>query len=178
MNTWALALRNLLRNRRRSQNIVYGLQSGYVRGGGHLQLQQRDYALYGSGDPTAYGIADYVHVIEIIRNDPGAGTNKGAAQLELSAATASGAPNVARLNVVKAEAQGVKEFDDVYVALHLGQAQRLLFGTKTPEVTAIVLQPNHSSQIPAAQAGLMHLLHTTCGCPWSGIEGAHRHRRR
>lgn len=297
MNTGALALRNLLRNRRRSvatllamtiggvcillfggyiQNIVYGLQSGYVRGGGHLQLQHRDFALYGSGDPTAYGIADYVHIIEIIRNDPvlaplltvvtpvlafggiagnfdqgvsrtivasgvvvadqnalqtwndygfpdkpeimpltgtgpdaavigagvarvlqlcvplkvadckappvatpsgaeipddvralaadagqAAGTHKAAAQLELLAATASGAPNVARLKVVKAETQGVKEFDDVYVALHLEQAQRLLFGTRTPEVTAIVLQLHHTSQIPAAQARLMYLLHTT-----------------
>jgi putative ABC transport system permease protein len=91
MKTLALALRNLLRNRRRSlatvlamvigsvsilmfggyvQNIVYGLQTGYVRGGGHLELQHRDYFLYGSGDPAAYGIADYVRVMQVIQNDP------------------------------------------------------------------------------------------------------------
>jgi putative ABC transport system permease protein len=90
MKTLALALRNLERNRRRSlatlvammvggasillfggyvQNIVYGLQTGYVRGGGHLQLQHRDYFLYGSGDPAAYGIARYERVIEILRRD-------------------------------------------------------------------------------------------------------------
>jgi hypothetical protein len=86
MNTWSLALRNLMRNRRRSfatllammiggvcillfggyvQNIIFGMQTGYVRGGGHLQLQHRDYFLYGSGDPTAYGIADYQQVIDL-----------------------------------------------------------------------------------------------------------------
>jgi putative ABC transport system permease protein len=299
MNTLSLALRNLLRNRRRSiatllammiggvcillfggyiQNIVYGLQSDYVRGGGHLQLQNRDFALYGSGDPTAYGIKDYGHVIELIKQDavlaplitvvtpilsfggiggnfdvgasrtvmargivvedqnalqtwndygfpgqpeilaltgtspdaavigtgvarvlqlcaplhvsdcpaphlekssngaelPGdvsvlaahdvdqkAGANKNHVELELLAATASGAPNVARLNVVKAEAQGVKEYDDVYVAMHLPQAQRLLFGTRLPEVTAILLQLHHTAQIPLAQARLEQLLKTT-----------------
>ena len=90
MNTLLLALRNLLRNRRRSfatlvamiiggaclllfggyiRNIVYGLQTGYVRGGGHLQLHRRGYDVYGSGDPTAYGIPDYAAVIDAVRND-------------------------------------------------------------------------------------------------------------
>jgi putative ABC transport system permease protein len=299
MNTFALALRNLLRNRRRSlatllammiggvcillfggyiKNIVYGLQSGYVRGGGHLQIQNRDYALYGSGDPTAYGIEDYTHVIAVIKADPvlaplltvvtpvlafggiagnfdvgasrtimasgvvvedqnamqtwndygfpgkpdvmaltgsstdsavigtgvarvlqlcaplhvqdcptprpttssgpeipgdvgalaaadasprDSGAQRSATELELLAATASGAPNVARLKVIKAEAQGVKEFDDVYVGMHLRQAQRLLFGARTPQVTAILLQLHHTDQIPAAQARLKYLLETT-----------------
>jgi len=91
MTTIALAVRNLLRNHRRSlatvlamvigsvsillfggyvQNIICGLQTDYVRGGGHLALQHRDYFLYGSGDPTAYGIAGYAHVIDVIRHDP------------------------------------------------------------------------------------------------------------
>ncbi len=316
MNTLTLALRNLLRNRRRSlatllammiggvcillfggyiQNIVYGLQSGYVRGGGHLQIQNRDFALYGSGDPTAYGVKDYAYIIDLIKHDPvlaplvtvatpvlsfggiagnfdvgasrtimasgvvvedqnamqtwndygfpgkpevmaltgtspdaavigtgvarvlqlcaplhvadcpappvvassgaeiprdvsllaasdvvsgdpsgdpsgdtsgadgrsGTGARKNTAELELLAATAGGAPNVARLKVVKAEAQGVKEYDDVYVAMHLAQAQRLLFGSRTPEATAILLQLHHTDQIPAAQARLEYLLKTT-----------------
>ncbi|PIW09406.1 MAG: ABC transporter permease, partial [Comamonadaceae bacterium CG17_big_fil_post_rev_8_21_14_2_50_60_13] len=49
----------------------------------------------------------------------------GATQIELLAATARGTPNVARLKVVKAEQQGAKELDDIFIALHLGQAQRL-----------------------------------------------------
>jgi len=297
MSTLTLALRNLLRNRRRSfatllamiiggvcillfggyvQNIVYGLQTGYVRGGGHLQLQNRDYFLYGSGDPTAYGIANYQRVIDEVKRDPilapmltvvtptlefgGIGGNfavgasrtvfasgvvvddqnamqtwndyafpghpdvvsltnsspdsvvigTGVArvlqlcaplhvancqtpaqpknddapalprdvgllvendhdqpsksdgpdrvELELLAATVSGAPNVARLKVIKAEAQGVKEFDDVYVSMHLPQAQRLLYGSRAPEVTAIELQLRHTDQIPVAKARLQQLL--------------------
>jgi putative ABC transport system permease protein len=292
-------MRNLLRNRRRSistlfammiggvcillfggyiQNIVYGLQSGYVRGGGHLVLQNRDFAVYGSGDPTAYGIKDYAHVIEQIKNDPilaplltvvtpvlsfdgiagnyevsasrtiaatglvvedtnamqtwndydfpgqppimpltgsspdsvviGSGVARvlhlckplhvtdcpaprteaaltgealpadvgalaagetaspapasgGMPQIELLAATVSGAPNVARLTVIKAESQGVKEFDDVWVGMHLAQAQRLLYGSRDPEVTAILVQLHHTNQIPIAQARLEDLLKTT-----------------
>jgi len=298
MNTLTLALRNLMRNRRRSlatlfammiggicillfggyiRNIVYGLQTGYVRGGGHLQLQHRDYALYGSGDPTAYGIADYARVMDAIKRDPvlapmltvvtpvlsfggiagnfdagasrtvmaigvvvddqnamarwndygfpgkpdvmaltGSGPNAAVigsgvarvlqlcaplhladcpppkieaasigtalpgdvsalaaadvapvasrtdqAQIELLAATTSGAPNVARLHVIEAQMQGVKEFDDVYVGMHLPQAQRLLYGSRMPQVTAIVLQLHHTDQIPQATARLEQLLKTT-----------------
>ena len=299
MKTLALALRNLLRNRRRSlatllamvvgsvsillfggyvQNIVYGLQTNYVRGGGHLQLQHRDYLLFGSADPTAYGIADYGYVIDVVKSDPvlapmltvvtpslqfgGIGGNFAAsvsrtvyasgivvadrnamqlwndygfsdkpdvlsltgssmdsavigtgvarvlrlcdalriancpqpgaserppgapmpedvaslasrdatsddpphdddARIELLAATIGGAPNVARLKVVKAETQGVKEIDDTYIALHLPQAQRLLYGPTRPEVSAISLQLRHTSQMPLARARLQQLLATT-----------------
>lgn len=299
MNTLSLAFRNLLRNRRRSfatllamviggvcillfggyvQNIIFGMQTGFVRGGGHLQLQHRDYFLFGSGDPTAYGIADYQQVIDVVRHDPvlapmltvvtptlqfgGIGGNfaagasltvmasgeiiedqnamqvwndygfpgapeamaltgtsvdsivigNGVARLlqlctplkvadcptaparapkdgapmprdvgllvagdaahdaapapdttevELLAATISGAPNVARLKVIKAEAQGVKAFDDAYIGMHLAEAQRLLYGSETPQVTSIVLQLHHTSQIAAATARLRQLLATS-----------------
>jgi putative ABC transport system permease protein len=305
MNTLSLALRNLKRNRRRSlatllamvvggasilvfggyvQNIVYGMQTGYVRGGGHLQLQHRDYFLFGSADPTAYGIVDYAHVIDLVAHDPvlspmltvvtpslefggiagnfaagvsrtifasgvvvadrnamlrwndygfpgkprvlaltggsadaavigtgvarvlrlcdalhlehcprphDAATPTGAplpqdvallagreaaaadtaagpasadgegARLELLAATVGGAPNVARLKVVKAEPQGVKEVDDAYIELNLNQAQRLLYGPAQPEVTAIALQLRHTNEIPLAKARLQQLIATT-----------------
>jgi len=88
MNTLTLALRNLLRNRRRSlatllamilgsvavlvfggysSNLVYGLQTGFVQSSGHLQIQRKDYFLFGSGNPTAYGIADYERIVAAIR---------------------------------------------------------------------------------------------------------------
>ncbi len=91
MTTWSLAIRNLLRNRRRSvatllalaigaaslllfggyiANIRYSLQSAYVRTGGHLQIQHRDFFLYGNGNPTAYGIANYHKLLQVIRDDP------------------------------------------------------------------------------------------------------------
>ena len=50
-----------------SRDISYGLQTGYILRGGHLQVQRQDYFLYGSGNPAAYGIGDYQRVIEDLR---------------------------------------------------------------------------------------------------------------
>ena len=310
MMTLELALRNLARNGRRSlttlaaivvgavaillfggyiRNIRYGLEMDFVRSSGHLQIQRQDYFLYGTGNPAAYGIADYEHVMEVVRHDPvlaplltvvtptlqlggiagnfAAGVSrtvlasgsdidgqnalhawndygiggppeplaltgtapdaavvgggvarvlqicgvpgalrcaapdgarlravdeprsgdsmKGAlprdlaelsavempahpadpahreARIELLAATARGAPNVAGLSVTRVEDQGVKALDDVYVALHLAQAQRLVYGADPPQVTAIIVQLHHTAQIPAARARLEQLLATT-----------------
>lgn len=297
MKTFSLALRNLLRNRRRSlttllamgigaltilifggysQDITYGLQTGYVLRGGHLQVQRKDYFLYGTGNPAAYGIAAYQNVIDVIRKDPVlapmltvatpvislggiagnfsagvsrtvigsgvvvadrnrmrqwndynlplrigvsplTGTNEesvvvgngvarvlelceplsvpncprktkkpaplgaaapadvtaladlearpatptNGARIELLAANVHGAPNVASLRVVKAERQGFKELDDMFVGMHLTQAQRLLYGSEKPQATAVVLQLVHTHQIPAAKARLNELLATT-----------------
>jgi putative ABC transport system permease protein len=297
MRTLSLALRNLLRNRRRSlttllamiigavtilvfggyaRNIVLSLQTSYVMRGGHLQIQRKDYFLYGSGNPAAYGITDYQHVIDVVAHDPvlapmlavatpsislggiagnfaagvsrtiiGAGLvvadrnrmrrwndygiwinlpdsaltgtaddavviGKGVARvlelceplqvedcpkrakkeaatgaaapdditalaalearpaaprdearIELLAANVHGAPNVASLHVVKAERQGFKEYDDMFVGMHLKQAQRLLYGDEKPQATAVVLQLKHTSQIPAAKERLAELLATT-----------------
>jgi putative ABC transport system permease protein len=90
MSEWSLAIRNLLRNRRRSlstllalavgltaillfsgfkANLGYTMLTAFVRSGGHLQIQHRDYFLYGSGNPTAYAIADYADLLEEIRSD-------------------------------------------------------------------------------------------------------------
>lgn len=297
MNSLALAMRNLLRNRRRSittllamgiglvsvllfggyiKDINYGLQTSYVQRSGHLQIQHRDYFLYGSGNPSAYGIAGYERIIATLRADPvlapmlrvatptlqlgglagnfaagvsrtvfatgmvvadqntmrqwndyhfprhpeslaltgtqpdsavigtgvarvlelcgplsvprcehtastavdtgaalpadvaalvgeatPAASSQAATRIEILAASAHGAPNVAGVNVVKAEYQGVKELDDVYVALHLAQAQHLVYGQGPPQATAIVLQLEHSDEIPRARARLQQLLDTT-----------------
>lgn len=88
--TLSLAVRNLLRNRRRSlatvlamaigstaillfggfsSNVNYELHTRNVRKGGHLQIQHRDFYLYGSGNPTAYGITDYTKILAAIQND-------------------------------------------------------------------------------------------------------------
>ena len=91
MMTLSLATRNLLRNRRRSlatllalaigatavllfggysADIRYTLLTDYVSRGGHLQIQHKDFHLFGNGNPTAYGIADYQKLIDAIKNDP------------------------------------------------------------------------------------------------------------
>lgn len=297
MNTIVLAMRNLLRNRRRSlttllamiigtnaillfggysRNINYGLQTGFVQRSGHLQIHHKDYFLYGSGNPSAYGIADYQKIMEVVQRDPVmapmvtvatptlqvsgiagnfavgisrtvigsgvmvegqnrlrewndydfpmrvapfalTGTDPDAAvigtgvarvlqlcgalnvkncpqapaqrdsggadipndiaalsnqgqpdsaassktRIELLASNSNGAPNVVGLNVVKAANQGVKELDDIYIALHLPTAQKLVYGRAAPQVTAIVLQLQHTAQMPAAKARLEQLMATT-----------------
>jgi putative ABC transport system permease protein len=60
--------------------------------------------------------------------------------------------------VIKAENQGFKEFDEVYVMMHLAQTQKLIYGKASPRATAIILQLAHSSQIPAAIARLGPIL--------------------
>ncbi|MHB1200349.1 MAG: ABC transporter permease [Polaromonas sp.] len=90
MMTLSLAVRNLLRNRRRSlatllamaigstaillfggfsSNVNYELHTRNVRKGGHLQIQHRDFYLYGSGNPAAYAINDYIKILAAIRSD-------------------------------------------------------------------------------------------------------------
>jgi putative ABC transport system permease protein len=73
-------------------------------------------------------------------------------------ASARGAPNVAGLQALKAINLGIKAIDDVYMAMHLAQAQRLLYGRQPPQVTAIIVQLQHTAQLPAAQARLQALL--------------------
>lgn len=98
--------------------------------------------------------------------DPGATTavptpGRGQPRIEILASNARGAPNVAAVNVLGAEFQGIKELDDVYVGLHLSQAQKLIFGAAPPQVTSIALQLRHTAQIPAARARVEELLRTT-----------------
>lgn len=296
MMTLNLAVRNLLRNRRRSlatllamaigstsillfggysTNINYTMHTEYVQNGGHLQIQHRDFYLYGSGNPTAYGIADYTKIIDAIQADevlktmvlvvtptlqfggiggnyaanvsrtivgngfvaadvnrmrrwndfdlrssspvfalegaapdaaivgmgvarvlqlcdalkiarcpkpekeektdgkalpadiaelsaletPAAGsTGPGRGRIEVLAGNSRGTPNVASLQVIRAEEQGFKEFDEVYVMMHLAQTQQLIYGKSPPKVTSIILQLKHSDQIPAALVRLEPIL--------------------
>jgi putative ABC transport system permease protein len=78
--------------------------------------------------------------------------------VDLLVANARGAPNVANLTIVKAENKGAKELDDVYVALHLPLAQRLVYGSEDPKVTSIIVQLHHTKQMPEAKQRLSQLL--------------------
>ena len=297
MMTWSLALRNLLRNRRRSlstllalaigsasilifggysANIKYIMKTGYIRNGGHLQIQHQDFFLYGSGNPTAYGITDYDKLINSILADatlqklvavatptlqfdgvagnfsagvsrtvigtgfvasdinkmrqwnqyelplvpqrfvlensasdaavvgtgvarvlrlctalgiancpspatepkpvgkaipndiaqlalaemPAAASAAGGshARIEVLAGHANGTPNVASLNVIQAESQGFKEFDEVAVILQLAQAQQLVYGRSKPKATSIMVQLKNSDETDKATAYLEAML--------------------
>jgi len=91
MNAVLLALRNLLRNRRRSlatllamiiglsavlvfggyaSNVVHGLETAVVKRSGHLEIQRQGYFRDGSDNPTSYGIAHYQRIIDRVKNDP------------------------------------------------------------------------------------------------------------
>lgn len=78
-------------------------------------------------------------------------------RIEMLASTAHGAPNVASLQVVAADNMGIKAIDDVYMAMHLAQAQKLIYGGSEPKVTAIRVQLQHTNQIPAAKKRLDQL---------------------
>ena len=297
MMTLNLAVRNLLRNRRRSlatllamaigcasillfggysANINYTMLTAYVQSGGHMQIQHRDFYDYGSGNPSAYGIADYPKILAAIQADEAlrkivlvatptsqfggiagnyaAGVSRtivgngfiaedisrmrrwdefkmgntpppfpleGAApdtaivgtgvarvlqlcealkiarcakpqvetkadgkaipddiaqlslletpagskaavvnprRIEVLAGSAKGTPNVASLEVIKAEEQGFKEFDEIYVMMHLAQVQKLLYGNSPQKVSSITIQLRHTAQIPAALARLTPIL--------------------
>jgi putative ABC transport system permease protein len=84
---------------------------------------------------------------------------KGSApRLELLGATAGGAPNVVSLAVAGAEAQGVRELDDNYIAMHLGLAQQLVYGRGEHKVTGIVLQLHRSEDLAVAKTRLQQIL--------------------
>ncbi len=79
-------------------------------------------------------------------------------RLEVLAVTPRGAPNVAELEVVNIERQGVRSFDDVYVGMHLKAAQRLVFGRAAPRVTAILIQLIHGKDIDLVRNRVQELL--------------------
>jgi putative ABC transport system permease protein len=259
------------------KDLNYGLQTDFVQLTGHLQIQHKDYFHLGSGNPAAYGVAQYERVVQTIKEDlviapmlaavtpilqfGGIAGNFGASvsrtvyisgvvvedqnrmrewndygfptltrrlslsgtppdtavigtgvarvlqlcsaldvpdctaataredsgggdalptdiaalagaaapaspepsarrhpRIEILATNARGAPNVAAVNVISAEYQGIKELDDVYVGMHLSQAQKLVFGSAAPQATAVALQLEHTSQLPQARARLEELL--------------------
>jgi putative ABC transport system permease protein len=92
---------------------------------------------------------------------PAPGAAAGGTHIEILAANDHGVPNVASLNVIKAENYGLKELDDIFMIMHLAHAQKLIFGGVAPQVTAIQIQLQHTSQLPAAKARLQTLVAST-----------------
>ncbi len=75
-------------------------------------------------------------------------------RLDLLAANSNGAPNVVSVYLKQAVNQGVKELDESYLALHLSQAQKLLYGSGEKKVTGLVLQLKETSLLPEVQSYL------------------------
>lgn len=118
-------------------------------------------------EPTRPGSAgaalpdDIAALSDLGKSSVNAVPGQASPRIEILAATARGAPNVAAVNVLHAEFQGIKELDDVYVGLHLAQAQKLVFGAGPAQVTAIAVQLQHTAELLAARARLEELLRTT-----------------
>lgn len=255
------------------QNIRLTLETNIVRSAGHLQIQNADFLLFGSGDPQGYSVHDVPRMIEVLQRDPfitdharvvssaltfngvaghfssglskavvvqgtvaedqarmrewneyqvpiaplavrlrgtspdavviGTGVarilqlcdalritdcprprHKAAApalpetpedltalaasvprselsaspRLALLAATSTGAPNVAELQVIDAEPQGTRGADDFYVGIHLPAAQRLVFGQNDARATSILLQLKRSGDLESVRQHLQMLL--------------------
>lgn len=299
MFTLSLAVRNLLRNRRRSlatllamaigstsillfggfsANINYMMHTHHVRTGGHLQIQHRDFYLFGNGNPSAYAIDNYKELIAAIQDDEilrkmvlvvtptlqfsgiagnysanvsrtiigngfvakdinrmhewndfevqrqepsfvldgaaedaaivGVGVARvlhlcdalkitncpqpqqevkpdgvdlpddlaalsaleaakppskdedsaAAGRLEVLVVNAGGAPNVTSVQVVRAQDQGIKELDEIYMMMQFSHIQKLMYGRSPPKATSIMIQIQHSDQIPAAISRLKPIL--------------------
>ncbi|MGC9954325.1 MAG: FtsX-like permease family protein [Rhizomicrobium sp.] len=75
-------------------------------------------------------------------------------RIDLLAATASGAPNVVSLRVVRAQSQGYKEIDDMYVGMNLALAQQLLYGRGEHKAVSIAIQLHRSEDMVKARARL------------------------
>ena len=76
------------------------------------------------------------------------------ARIDLLAATATGAPNVVGITIIKARSQGAKEYDDMYVGMTIGLAQQLLYGRGEHKAVSIMIQLQHTADIPKAMVRL------------------------
>ncbi|KVL05188.1 ABC transporter permease [Burkholderia ubonensis] len=110
----------------------------------------------GGGSVTADAPSE---IIALARTESASRSTAGVgAHIEVLAANANGAPNVGRFSVAKVEQQGVKELDDVYLAVRLPLAQRLVYGGGEPRATAIEIQLRHTGDLHAARARIEQLV--------------------
>lgn len=115
----------------------------------------------GANSASASSVPDDVAALSALAAQDEAATVPPASnRIEMLAATSHGAPNVASLSVVQANNMGIKALDDVYMAMNLSQAQRLIYGSRSPQVTAIIVQLERFEQLPAAKQRLQALLRT------------------
>ena len=112
-------------------------------------------------EPAAGGVDLPADIAALAARDAPDGKSRSASSLpkiELLASSAGGAPNVVSLEIVRAERQGFKELDELYLMLQFPQAQRLIYGRAKPKATAIMVQLEHNAQLEPAKARITALL--------------------
>ncbi len=113
-------------------------------------------ALVAEADAPAIG-ADLAELSDQTRSDAASAATDDVA-IELLAASSGGAPNIVRMNVARAEQQGIRDLDLMYVSLPLSLAQRLAFGQSPPAASALVVQLHRTEQMPWAKARIETIL--------------------
>lgn len=101
-------------------------------------------------------------VAQLLGRDDLAGKRSSAAldtpTIEVLASSARGAPNVVSVQVMRAELQGFKELDEVFLVLQLQRAQQLLYGRDAALVTSIIVQLRRSEDLAEAAERIEHVL--------------------
>jgi putative ABC transport system permease protein len=106
---------------------------------------------------------DVAAIASMAQDEPSATTDvngKADVAIELLAASPSSLPNVVRMNVLRAERQGIRQVDSMYVAMPLRLAQRLVFGPDVKAVSSILVQLRHTDMLEPAVARLNTLIHS------------------
>ncbi|MES2947503.1 MAG: FtsX-like permease family protein [Pseudomonadota bacterium] len=80
--------------------------------------------------------------------------------VELLSAGAGGAPNVVRMDVSRAQRQGARELDAMYVGMPLALAQQLVFGPGASGASAIAIQLKQGTDMEPARARVNAVLAT------------------
>jgi len=113
-----------------------------------------------AGESAGSQPAPSTAVLELAQRDrePAQAGRGAGPRLDLLSATTAGAPNVLSLYVSKAEAQGAKELDDNFIAMHFSLAQKLLYGRGEHKALGIVLQLHRTEDMAAVRARLEALL--------------------
>jgi putative ABC transport system permease protein len=105
------------------------------------------------------GVGDMPADIAVAASSAGAaGEDEAGPWVELLAASPGGLPNVVRMNVLRAERQGVRQIDSMYVAMPLSLAQRLVFGPDMRAASAIVVQLKQTDMLSDAQRKLERIV--------------------
>jgi putative ABC transport system permease protein len=139
----------------------YHLTGGRTREALKLSDDDPTLGVLGIGMARILGLCDQLRIPNC-QNPPGmaktaSDEKAGPPEIDLLAAATGGAPSVVRVKVVQAQGQGVKEFDDSFVAMNLSLAQQLLFGRGDKKVTSLAIQLHHTADIEAARARLTQI---------------------
>lgn len=112
--------------------------------------------------PDSAGVPDDIAALsaqDAAEVSPGPGNSAPSPRrLDVLVVNAGGAPNVTAVEVIKAQEQGIKELDEVYMIMQFPHIQKLMYGSSPPKATSIMLQLHHSDQIAAATERLTPIL--------------------